>query len=217
MIDQPVHTETHAGFLIEIFPDFDPQSPITEFDMAGEFVRFDEFGRTAKDHCNHYSNAPDKDEFLYAVRTGQYKTGLLWLFQVGRYQRLTWWLFKGSDIENEAFDGFYYLSPDVIRKEWGMKWTALPDGSKHRPYEMAKRYADGILGAIRDYYEGDVYGYIVSRIDDDGDKTDEIDSCWGFIGDYEESGCLSDARSIAEHEAEQDEKAEKFVAQFMQC
>jgi hypothetical protein len=39
-----------------------------------------------------------------------------------------------------------------------------------------------------DYISGNVYGYVVEKDDE------EVDSCWGFIGDYE-GYCLDEARS----------------------
>jgi hypothetical protein len=32
------------------------------------------------------------------------------------------------------------------------------------------------------YLTGDVYGYVIQKLDDDGEVEDEVDSCWGFYG-----------------------------------
>ena len=53
------------------------------------------------------------------------------------------------------------------------------------------------------YCQGRVYGFIVE--DEDGEQ---LDSCWGFYGDYDEAGgALSEARSVADWHAK--DKAKK--------
>ena len=44
------------------------------------------------------------------------------------------------------------------------------------------------VSAYDDYLTGNCFGYVVERSDGE-----EIDSCWGFIGDYE-GHCLEAAR-----------------------
>lgn len=215
------HTETYKGFVIDIFTDIDAPNPIKEYDHAGEFVRFDKYGRAVKDHCSKWSSAPNtKDGFMYDVFEGEYKTGLLFLFQVGRYQRLTWWKFSDfKNIENETFDGFFYLSAKTIREEWGTKWQKYGNkGPKLHPYKFAEKYTAAVLSEIRDWYEGDVYGYVVSRIDDEGEKQ-EVESCWGFIGEYKSSGwyVLDEARQVCDYQEQTDLSAADFERSFMCC
>ena len=55
---------------------------------------------------------------------------------------------------------------------------------------LREKAADILRGEIVSYdayLGGRVYGYVIER---DGE---EVDACWGFVGDYE-TGCLPEAR-----------------------
>jgi len=77
--------------------------------------------------------------------------------------------------------GFLYVTLEAVRKEFGVK----------RVTKALREKAEGILrGEVVSYdayLGGRVYGYVIER---DGE---EIDACWGFVGDYE-LDCLLEAR-----------------------
>ncbi|MAY33064.1 MAG: hypothetical protein CMM86_10715 [Rhodovulum sp.] len=77
--------------------------------------------------------------------------------------------------------GFVYVTLEAVRKEFSVK----------RVTKALREKAEDILrGEIVSYdanLGGWVYGYVIER---DGE---EIDACWGFVGDYE-TGCLPEAR-----------------------
>jgi len=77
--------------------------------------------------------------------------------------------------------GYVYATLEAIRKEFGVKRVtkALRD--------KAKDILRGEIVSYDAYLGGRVYGYIIER---DGE---EVDACWGFVGDYE-LGCLPEAR-----------------------
>jgi hypothetical protein len=52
------------------------------------------------------------------------------------------------------------------------------------------------IGAYSDWANGNCYGYVVTDV-----NGDEIDSCWGFIGDYDESGLMERANDSADRTA----------------
>ena len=79
--------------------------------------------------------------------------------------------------------GFIYVSLADIRKEYSVKRVS----QKRR--ERVANYLKSEVQNYNDYISGIVYGYVVEM---DGK---EIESCWGFIGDYE-SYCLDQARAI---------------------
>lgn len=62
------------------------------------------------------------------------------------------------------------------------------------PDELVAEALKEEVGAYALWLEGHVYGYRVLDGDDD-----EIESCWGFLGDYEE-GALVEARSVVPEE-----------------
>jgi hypothetical protein len=80
--------------------------------------------------------------------------------------------------------GYIYITKEAIRKEYG---TA---GKKN--IEKAIKYLCGEVRVYDDYIRGNIYGFVVE--DEEGQQ---IDSCWGYIGDYDKD-VLLDARSMVE-------------------
>lgn len=46
------------------------------------------------------------------------------------------------------------------------------------------------------YVQGEVYGYRIFELDDEGEELDEVDSCWGYIGDSDY--CMTEAKSVVD-------------------
>jgi hypothetical protein len=63
--------------------------------------------------------------------------------------------------------------------------------------EVAKAIVEG----WRKYLDGEIVGYRVVEMDEDGEEVDEVDSCWGFD---DEAYCMSEGVSIAEALIEQE-------------
>lgn len=81
--------------------------------------------------------------------------------------------------------GFVYATLDTIRKEYGVVRVSA---------KLRRRVAEALKQEVTtysDYLSGNVYGYVVEQ---DGE---EVDACWGFIGDYA-GYCLEEARRCAE-------------------
>jgi len=77
--------------------------------------------------------------------------------------------------------GYVYVTLEAVRKEFGAKRVtkALRD--------KAEDILRGEIVSYDAYLGGRVYGYVIEQ---DGE---EIDACWGFVGDYE-LDCLLEAR-----------------------
>jgi hypothetical protein len=73
--------------------------------------------------------------------------------------------------------GFIYVSYEDILKNWGGKGK-LPGV---RAMKSARRCLEAEIEEYNSFLTGEVYGY--KMFDPDGNETD---SCWGFIGDWEE-------------------------------
>jgi len=71
--------------------------------------------------------------------------------------------------------GFIYVTLDKVRKEYG--WKKIT--KKRR--EQIEKYLTGEVETYDTYLRGDVYGFNITRNDEDGEEVD-IDSCWGFYG-----------------------------------
>lgn len=204
----PVHTEKHAGFKIEIWHDEDSPNPATDFDQPGEYTIFQ-----SNDFClsSSVKHPYSKDGFLEDCENGALDGYVLFLFTLDRYNALNARQASPANFEDFArFDGVWLISPDEIKKEWGETNTVLPNG-EFTPQQMAERYGKAFLQEMDDYYMGNVYGYKV--LDDDGE---EVESVWGFIGDYD-GYILEEARRVAEYEAKSRAEADKFAEAFMCC
>lgn len=54
------------------------------------------------------------------------------------------------------------------------------------------------IDLFADWAYGNVYGYIINTLDEDGESNnDNVDSCWGFFGDYDENA-LVEAKSVVD-------------------
>lgn len=84
--------------------------------------------------------------------------------------------------------GYIYVEKDKVRKEWG--WKHITKKREERIKQALKQE----VSTYDDYLTGNVYGYTVSR----GDE--ELDSCGGFYGDYQTSGILEEARASVKYE-----------------
>lgn len=81
--------------------------------------------------------------------------------------------------------GWIYITKQQIEAEG---WTT----------EQAKKYLEGEVETYDNYLTGNVYGYKVIKEDEDGDEED-LDSCWGYYGDPEKSGCIEEAKNTVDY------------------
>lgn len=77
--------------------------------------------------------------------------------------------------------GFIYVSMADVRKEYGVQRVSKKIRARVRDQLIAE------VSSYDDYLRGNIYGYEIVKDDD------VIDSCWGFLGDYEDH-CLKEAR-----------------------
>lgn len=84
--------------------------------------------------------------------------------------------------------GYIYVSHDTIKKEYGKIDT--------QTLEQAKNVLIREIQALDDYLTGTVYGYVLyakNTCRECGHTSyDEVDSCWGYFGDIEDSGILDE-------------------------
>ncbi|MCD1635919.1 hypothetical protein K7H91_19340 [Martelella mediterranea] len=78
--------------------------------------------------------------------------------------------------------GFVYVTLEDVRKEFGVK----------RVTQALREKTEDILrseiATFDAYLGGRVYGYVIEQ------DSEEIDACWGFVGDYE-TLCLPEAQN----------------------
>jgi hypothetical protein len=82
--------------------------------------------------------------------------------------------------------GVIFVTREKVRKEF-----------------LVERISSKLLGIVKErlksevevydqYLKGDVYGYDISEVDEDGEEIRHIDSCWGFYGDDPEKNGMKD-------------------------
>ena len=95
-------------------------------------------------------------------------------------------LSKEGSFPDRAWDVSQLGAVFVAKKDWPTKIKA-------------RNTAWSLVRTWNDCLSGNVYGFIVE--DSSGDQ---IESVWGYIGDYDTSGCLAEAEATAKlHEEEQ--------------
>jgi hypothetical protein len=95
---------------------------------------------------------------------------------------------EDNDRDLRRPNGVIYATYDTIREWHGVKKLT----AKHK-----RTAQEGLRPEVQEYSDwaiGNIYGYVVT---DDSDA--DHDSCWGFIGDYDEDySALSEARSAVD-------------------
>ena len=189
-MDDPVHEETYQGHTIKIYHDNDAESP-RDWDNLGTLI------------CGHSRyQLGDKHEFddarsfLLDLLDLDVEMDLPVNDLIKRVEKIAVILpvylydHSGLAMNTTGFHcpwdsgqiGFIYVTLTDIRKEY----SATRVSAKLR--EQAAIYLRNEVQTFSDYISGAVYGYVVEKEDE------EIDSCWGFIGDYG-GYCLREARA----------------------
>ena len=176
-----VHEEEHQGATIKIYSDSDADSP-RAWDNLGTMV----CGHTRYNLGDDNSFASAR-EFLIDLLdlTDEYDLDIETLEQRARAIAVILPLYlydhSGLAMNTTGFHcpwdsgqvGYIYATLEDIRAECGVARV-----SAKRRMQVADHLRQEVA-IYHDYLAGNVYGYLVEQ---DGD---EIDSCWGFIGDFD--------------------------------
>lgn len=172
-------TTEYKGYKINIYYDLDPQNP-REWDNIGTI------------YSNSRTYNPDRrkiDEIFeqecYQDEDGDFDTDkfgedCIWLcvyayihsgitiscHRSGQY----------ADRWDSGLLGIIAVEKSVAMKEYGYDQI----GDKER--KTIEYRLEGEVKGLDYYYTGEVYGYTITKVDDDGDEQ-VYDSCWGFYGD----------------------------------
>lgn len=196
-MSSPVHQETLNGFNIKIYYDDDAENP-RNWNNLGTMICGHSRYQLGEKH-----NFEDAQSFLLDLLelTDDCQLDLNQL--VARAEKraiiLPVFLYDHSGLAmntigfrcpwDSAQVGFIYVALEKVRKEYSVKRVSAQCRQK-------------VLAVLRqevqtfsDYISGAVYGYVIEK---DGET---VDSCWGFIGDFE-TYCLEEARSSVSHQSE---------------
>ena len=189
-MDAPVHEEIYQGHTIKIYHDCDPESP-RDWDNLGTLICAHSRYQLGDKH-----NFADAREFLLDLLELDDEVGLSVDDLLKRAEKiaviLPVYLYDHSGLVMNTIGfhcpwdsgqvGFIYVKLSDIRKEYSIKRI-----SAKRRLQVAT-YLRNEVQTFSDYISGAVYGYVVEKEDE------EIESCWGFIGEYE-GYCLEQARA----------------------
>lgn len=191
-------TEEYKGYTIQVLLDecANEFNPRVEYDNLGTMVCF--HGRYSLGDKHDYDSRDYSgwDELLAAI---QEREGPLVALPLYLYDHSGITMRVGSqefrNVDSAGWDwgpvGYIYLTVERARKEWG--WKRMSRKRTNRVIEV-------LTSEVKEYdkyLRGEVYGFQVT--DSDGHH---MDSCWGFLGDPEESGLLEQARESADYAAE---------------
>lgn len=134
------------------------------------------------------------DKYHISIPVHAYEHGGITISASGR--RAGWDSFDSGQL------GFVYVSNSDVYKEFNV--------TKITP-EIREKVEQRLISEVEEYdnyLTGQVYGFI---IEDENDE--ELDSCWGYLGDYKY--CLDEAKSAADYWEEQKEKELKLYDERM--
>lgn len=86
-----------------------------------------------------------------------------------------------------SFKGFW-----LVKRVKGWSWRR----------EVARKIAEGFCETWNQYLSGDVYGFRLFSLDENGKKLEEIDSCWGFYGDEGIEQIIEECKSTIDYQLE---------------
>lgn len=177
----------YKGYLIEITQDEDCDSPqegdndiFLVFDHRQFCVKVDGF-----DPTDIFEDAYSKGKFMY---DGHHIFGLEAYIHSGVHLMLK----DSREALNcpdrrwdVSFKGFV-----LVKRVKGWSWTRA----------KAREKIDGFLKSWNSYNSGEVYGWNI-------ESDDLNESCWGYIGDPETSGCIEDAKAAIDSHIKSKENA----------
>ncbi len=88
--------------------------------------------------------------------------------------------------------GYVYCTREKALQEWGRGGNRMTPKIKLDTLN----YLAATVDEFSAYLSGDVYGFVVERVDPDNGDVEELESCWGFVGCI--SDCLSEGCAAAE-------------------
>ncbi len=189
-MNTPIYEEAHAGHTIKIYHDTDAESP-RAWDNLGTIICGHSRYRLGDDH-----SYDDAHTFLCDLCGISQDTDLSVDQLIERAERhavlLSVYLYdhSGLAMNTSGFHcpwdsgqvGFIYATLDTIRKEYRV--VRVSAALREKVANVLKQE----VATYSDYLSGNVYGYVVEAEDE------EVDACWGLIGEYD-GYCLQEALS----------------------
>lgn len=200
------HEETKNGITIRIVYDDCPMNPFTECDCGPDIITF----LRSYDFSTEKESANDPESFLELAKERGYFFRPLYAYI---HSGIAFSMTRGgqfSDQFDSGFAGFIYWTPKK-REQAGLTDSYIE--SILREGETVESWLESSLesavNVLNDYASGNCYGFQI--LNSDGE---ELDSCYGFLGDYDkDGGALCEAQSnLAFHVKEETKKEREAIA-----
>lgn len=189
---EALHEEKVGTYTIKIFRDEFPMDPRRDFEPLGTFITWTRRYRSPDE--NPFETP---EEFQQYVREEEIPEEYIISVYVYIHGGITFRTTPFSDPWDSGQAGYIYMEPEAAERSF--------DGDTER----VRKCLEAEVEEYSDWCEGRVYGFVIE--DEDGEN---VDSCWGFIGDYD-GYCLEEARRKAEWYVERDRKEEAELEEFM--
>lgn len=179
---EAIKTINYKNHTIEILPDNNSENPIQSWDMLGEYLCWHK--RYDLGNSDRFENP--EQVVAYARQTNSLLFNLYMYDHSGISLSLTNSHYPFNDNWDAGQLGFILVDREKALKEFGKNRLTKQLKQKIR------QIIEGEVETYNQYLTGDVYGYVVSR------DNEQVDSCWGYYG---QEDCLDEAKSIVDYEA----------------
>ena len=189
------HEEDYKGYHIRIDYDQDPESP-RSWDNLGKMICFHGRYTLGDKHdlkADNFSGWEAQEEY-FAKELDALVILPLYLYD---HSGITMSTGSFSCPWDSGRVGTIIATRAAILKEYGGQRVTK------RMIERATACLEAEVKTYDDFIRGSVYGYTITKDepDDEPGEGKDVESCWGFLGDYDdEDGALSRARSIVDAE-----------------
>lgn len=176
-------TFEHAGIMVEIHHDDEPESP-RDWENLGTMVCYHDRYRLG-DKDNGFADVNDRLNYVDVNVVWRYmRRYAAVVLPLGLYDHSRISMYVSSGGHPCPWDsgdvGFIYVTRERVIKEWG---DLSPES-----IDKAGRALRAEVETYDQYLTGNVWGYVVAP------GTDDEDSCWGFFG---ADCCAREARDVA--------------------
>lgn len=165
---EALQTYTKGNQTLEIFQDESPMSPRTDYDHMGTIIT---------KQNNRYTigeiQVEDIDEKLK-----EYDLGLILPVYMLDHSVLLLSTRDFNDYWDSGQCGFIFVTKEKLREEYSIKRIGK------KTLEKAKSVLESEIKTYSSYVNGEVYGFKITE--QKNNETIDIDSCWGFFGDYDQ-------------------------------
>lgn len=166
-----------------IIPDDEPLNPRTDYDNSSLFFCFHKRYDLGDKHSYNKDDFADWDE-VRAKLIEDYDPISIRQVSMIDHSGLSVWIGDPTCRWDSGVIGFILMPKAVALRDWGVDEVT--------PELVAK--VDAVLEAdikcYDDYLTGNCYGYRWLKVDAEGHEIEEIETCWGYLGDIDDCGVL---------------------------